>query len=85
MSTTTKRDRAEKNALTPTSEFLVAVNRIRLSQLIRGPFVARAFKAAEDDGLAGDLVDVDHPRTLDGGAAELAPAIGRRVEALVDA
>lgn len=38
--------------------------------MIRDPFVAAAFKAAEDDGLAPDLVDLDHPRTLDGGPAE---------------
>jgi hypothetical protein len=29
-----------------------------------------AFQAAEDDGLAPALVETDHPRTLDGGAAE---------------
>jgi hypothetical protein len=49
---------------------MIAVNRLRISQLLRDPFVAAAFKAAEDDGLAPDLVDIDHPRTLDGGAAE---------------
>jgi hypothetical protein len=68
-----------------TSEFLVAVNRIRLSQMIRDPFVAAAFKAAEDDGLAPDLIQFDHPKTLDGGAAEVAPDTGRRVRALVEA
>jgi len=61
---------------TAASEFLIAVNRIRLSQLIRDPFVAAAFRAAEDDGLAPDLVEADHPKTLGGGAAEAAPATG---------
>jgi len=28
-----------------------------------------AFKAAEDDGLTGELVEADGPRRLDGGAA----------------
>jgi hypothetical protein len=52
------------------SEFLIAVNRLQISLMIRDPFVASAFRAAEDDGLAPNLVEVDHPRTLDGGAAE---------------
>jgi hypothetical protein len=55
---------------TPASEFQIAVNRLQLSLMIRDPFVARAFRAAEDDGLAPDLAAVDPPRTLDGGAAE---------------
>ena len=62
---------------TRTSEF--HLNPVRLSQLIRDPYVSRAFRAAEDDGLASDLVETDHPKTLDGGAAELVPATGRRV------
>jgi hypothetical protein len=40
--------------------------------MIRDPFFAAAFKAAEDDGLAPNLVEIDQPRTLDGGAAEVA-------------
>jgi hypothetical protein len=52
------------------SEFLTTVNRLQISLMIRDPFVAAAFKAAEDDGLAPDLVGIDQPRTLDGGAAE---------------
>lgn len=55
---------------TSASEFLIAVNRIRLSQIVRDPFVATAFRAAEDEGLAPDFVEQDHPRHLDGGAAE---------------
>jgi hypothetical protein len=38
--------------------------------MIRDPFVAAAFKAAEDDGLAPGHVRIDRPRTLNGGAAE---------------
>ncbi|MBR1210245.1 hypothetical protein [Bradyrhizobium sp. JYMT SZCCT0180] len=45
-----------------------ATNHIKLSQLIRDPIVRAAFEAAERDGLAPSLVDVDHPRTLNGGA-----------------
>jgi hypothetical protein len=56
---------------TPASEFLTTVNRLQISLMIRDPFVAAAFKAAEDDGLAPALVEIDQPRTLDGGAAEL--------------
>jgi hypothetical protein len=40
------------------------------TSLIRDSFVAAAFKAAEADKPAPNLVEVDHPRTLDGGAAE---------------
>jgi hypothetical protein len=69
---------------TSASEFHLAVNRIRLSQMIRDPFVSAAFRAAEDDGLTPDLVETDHPKTLDGGAVELVPADGRRIAALVE-
>ena len=55
---------------TVASEFLITVNRLQISLMIRDPFVAAAFKAAEDDGLAPDLVMIDRPRTLNGGAAE---------------
>ncbi|WP_160321828.1 hypothetical protein [Bradyrhizobium pachyrhizi] len=41
-----------------------------LSQLFRDPFLRAAFAAAENDGLNGELVETDRPRTLDGGAAE---------------
>jgi hypothetical protein len=54
----------------PASEFLITVNRLQISLMIRDPFVAAAFRAAEQDGLAPDLVEVDRPRYLDGGAAE---------------
>ena len=67
-----------------TPEFLIAVNRIRLSQMIRDPFVSAAFRAAEDDGPVPDLVENDHPKTLDGGAAEIVPESGRRLLALLE-
>jgi hypothetical protein len=60
---------------TTASKFLVEVNRLQLSLMIRDPFVAAAFKAAEDDGLAPAVVEIDHPRTLGGGAAERVPAM----------
>jgi hypothetical protein len=55
---------------TTASEFLTTVNRLQISLMIRDPFVAHAFRAAEDDGLAPSHVTVDRPRTLNGGAAE---------------
>jgi hypothetical protein len=61
---------------TTASEFLTTVNRLQISLMIRDPFVAAAFKAAEDDGLAPSLVEVDRrPRMLDGGAAERVSAM----------
>lgn len=74
-----KAARVHSTPRTRTSEFLLTVNRIRLSQLTRDPFVATAFRAAEDDGLAPEFVDVDNPPTLDGGAAEVIPDTGRRL------
>jgi|GraSoi_2013_60cm_1033757.scaffolds.fasta_scaffold199337_2 hypothetical protein len=71
--------RANPNNTTKPTAFLNAVARIHLSHLFNDPYVAAAFKAAEDDGLAPALVEIDHPRTLDGGAAEVA------VRALVEA
>jgi hypothetical protein len=57
-----------------------------LSSLFVDPYLRAAFQAAEDDGLAGHMVDTDHPRTLDGGAAErMTETTGRRVLALVEA
>ena len=41
-----------------------------LSSLFRDPFVAAAFRRAEDDGLTGELVEAGQPRQRDGGAAE---------------
>ena len=61
---------ANSNRTTKPTGFLNAVARIHLSHLFQDPFVAAAFKAAEDDGLAPELVEVDRPKTLDGGAAE---------------
>lgn len=57
----------------------------KLSALFRDPFLRAAFQAAEDDGLAPALVESDHPRTLDGGAAEVIGATGRQLRALVEA
>jgi hypothetical protein len=50
--------------------FLTAVARIHLSHLFHDPFVAAAFRAAEEDGLAPSHVTVDRPPALTGGAAE---------------
>jgi hypothetical protein len=63
-----------KNSTKPTA-FLNAVARVHLSHLFQDPFLRAAFKAAEDDGLAPLAMQVDHPKTLNGGAAEriLAP------------
>ena len=65
-----KADRVHSTPRTRASEFLTTINRLQLSLMIRDPFVAAAFKAAEDDGLAPSLAEVDRPHTLDGGAAE---------------
>lgn len=56
----------------------------KLSAMFRDPFLRAAFQAAEDDGLTGALVDTDHPRTLDGGAAEVIGYTGRHIRALVE-
>jgi hypothetical protein len=57
----------------------------KLSSMFRDPFVRAAFQAAEDDGLAPALVETDHPRTLDGGAAErMTETTSHRVLALVE-
>lgn len=61
------------------SEFLVAVKRLQISLMIRDPYVARAFRAAEDDGLAPSMAGIDHPKHLDGGAAEVIGATGRHL------
>jgi hypothetical protein len=41
----------------------------KLSAMFVDPYLRAAFQAAEDDGFAPALVETDHPRTLDGGAA----------------
>lgn len=64
-----KATRVPSTQRTTASEFLTTVNRLTLSLMIRDPFVAAAFRAAED-GLAPDLAEIDRPHTLDGGAAE---------------
>jgi hypothetical protein len=66
------------------SEFLIQVNRLQISLMIRDPFVAAAFRRAEDDGLAPALVGVDHPKVLNGGAAEILPAADRRIVNVVE-
>ncbi len=80
-----KATRVPSTPRTTASEFLITVNRLQISLMIRDPFVAAAFKAAEDDGLAPDLVQIDRPKTLDGGAAEVIGDAGRRVRALEEA
>jgi hypothetical protein len=73
-----KATRVHSTPRTTASEFLITVNRLQLSLMIRDPFVAAAFKSSEDDGLAPALAEIDHPRTLDGGVAE---RVLERVEA----
>jgi hypothetical protein len=65
-----KADRVHSTPRTSSSEFHLAVNRIRLSQLIRDPFVAAAFRAAEEDGFEPGPVYADQPKALNGGTAE---------------
>jgi len=60
---------ANCHTTTPTV-FLNAVARIHLSHLFQDPFLRAALSAAEDDGLAPSLVEIDNPIMLDGGAAE---------------
>lgn len=65
--------------------FLTAVARVHLSHLMRDPFVREAFERAEQDGDDfGELVEVDHPKTLDDGASEVIGDTGRRVLAMVE-
>ena len=76
--------KAASKTTTPTA-FLNAVARIHLSHLFQDPFLRAAFKAAEDDGLAPALVEIDNPKTLDGGAAERPAVASRRVLSLMEA
>lgn len=69
----------------PASEFLIQVNRLQISLMIRDPYVAAAFRRAEDDGLAPALAASEPPTWLGGGAAEIIPAAGRHVLSLVEA
>lgn len=56
----------------------------KLSSMFRDPFLKAAFQAAEDDGTASAFAETDHPRTIDGGAAErMTETAGRRVLALI--
>jgi hypothetical protein len=67
--------------------FLTAVARIHLSHLFQDPFVRDAFARTEQDpgDDFGELVETDHPRTLDGGAAErMTETTGHRVLAMVE-
>ncbi len=59
----------------------------KISEMIRDPFVRAAFaRAEEDDGGCPALAETDHPRHLDGGAAErMTETTGHRVLALVQA
>jgi hypothetical protein len=65
-----KADRVHSTPRTIASEFLTTVNRLQISMMIRDPFVAAAFRDAEENGLEPGLVHVDKPNVLDGGAAE---------------
>jgi hypothetical protein len=53
---------------------------------MRDPFVRDAFERAEHDGGddEGAFVADDHPKTLDGGAAEVIGDTGRHIRALVE-
>jgi hypothetical protein len=53
----------------PASEFLIQVNRLQISLMIRDPDVAKAFKAAGYDGPAPSMATADRPHMLNGGAA----------------
>lgn len=66
--------------------FLTAVARVHLSHLMRDPFVRDAFERAERDtgDDFGELVEIDHPKHLDGGAAEVIGDTGRHILALVE-
>ena len=75
---------AKHQSITKPTAFLNAVARVHLSHLFQDPFLKAAFKAAEDDGLAPDAVDLDHPPSLSGGAAGLIPAAGHRVRVLAE-
>jgi hypothetical protein len=70
----------------PPTAFLNAVARIHLSHLMRDPFVRDAFERAEHDGGddEGAFVADDHPKTLDGGAAEVIGDTGRHIRAMVE-
>jgi hypothetical protein len=67
--------------------FLTAGRRVPLSGLMRDPFVREAFEQAERDNGDdfGELVEIDHPKHLDGGAAEVIGDTGRHIRGLVEA
>jgi hypothetical protein len=65
-----KANRVNITPRTTASEFLITVNRLQISLMIRDPYVAAAFRRAEDDGLAPGYATSDRPRALNGGAAE---------------
>jgi hypothetical protein len=71
----------------PTSASKFQPGRIRLSPLMQDPFVRAAFERAEHDqgDDFGELVEIDHPKHLDGGAAEVIGDTGRHIRALVEA
>jgi hypothetical protein len=52
------------------ANFRPGSNPSNVSLMIRDPYVAKAFKAAEDDGLAPSMATTDRPHMLNGGAAE---------------
>jgi hypothetical protein len=67
--------------------FLTAVARVHVSHLMQDPFVRDAFERAEREDTGDDfdeLIEVDHPKTLDGGAAEVIGDTGRRILSMVE-
>ena len=76
--------KANSHPTTKPTAFLTVVARIHLSHLFQDPFLRAAFEAAEDDGLAPALVEIDNPKTLDGGAVERVTATDRRSLALME-
>jgi hypothetical protein len=52
------------------ANFRPGSNPSNVSLMIRDPYFAKAFKAAEDDGLAPSMATTDRPHMLNGGAAE---------------
>jgi hypothetical protein len=83
--------RKHRNGLTPSQRIATMARATqqpttKLSGMFRDPLLRAAFQAAVDDGLAPAFVETDHPRTLNGGAAErMTEPTGHRITALVEA
>jgi hypothetical protein len=61
------------------SEFLITVNRLQISLMIRDPLMV-AFRGDEDTVLA----ETDHPMTLDSGSPEVVGDTGRQISVMVE-